>query len=368
MSDLPKVGARVRFLNTTGGGIVRRVLRSSGVVYVEDESGFELPVLANEVVQVEEGATIVPKPKREESIEEALGKRDKVTAPTVPTYQPKPKRSADSEGEQLNVSLCYLPEEGGKIGSCHYEVYLVNESNYDLAVVYTSGKSRAQELRYQGVVPFDSSEMLEHFSPEELPERLRSTFQLLAFKEEGVPYRPKPAISVELKVDGARFFRENAFVKTPYFDDPAILFELVKEDQPLVTNKVDAEQLAREMMQKKVEPQGQHSRHKAVEHKPKVRRNEPLVVDLHIDELVDSTHGLEAKDMLELQLKRVEEVLGAHRKPMHKGMKIIFIHGKGEGVLRQAVLSLLKRKYPRYEVQDASFQEYGFGASQVTIR
>ena len=45
-----------------------------------------------------------------------------------------------------------------------------------------------------------------------------------------------------------------------------------------------------------------------------------------------------------------------------------FIHGKGEGVLRKAVWDLIHRKFPRHDLQDASFQEYVFGATQVTIR
>ena len=46
----------------------------------------------------------------------------------------------------------------------------------------------------------------------------------------------------------------------------------------------------------------------------------------------------------------------------------VFIHGKGEGVLRKALLDELKRKYPRCEAQDASFREYGFGALLVIIK
>lgn len=353
------IGDKVRFLNTTGGGIVRKVLRSSGVVYVEDESGFEIPVLFNEVIKVEDSTVSAPPEKRK-------NQEDLTSSPKVQTKEkhlPSPKRGSDPSGELLNISLCYLPEEGGHIGQCHYEVYLVNDSNYDIFVTYTSGHSAAQELRYAGIVPFDSSEMLESFSPEELSDRSRNTFQIIAFKEEGIPYRPKRTIDVELKVDGARFFKENAFVETPYFDDRAIIFELVKDDQALVTNKIDAEKLAAEMMSSKVIPEK-----KQTLPEPPQKPNEKLVIDLHIHEVVDSTVGLEPRDMLELQLKRVEEVLRAHRKPSFKGKKIIFIHGKGEGVLRQAVLDLLRRKYPKYDLQDASFQEYGFGATQVTIR
>ena len=52
----------------------------------------------------------------------------------------------------------------------------------------------------------------------------------------------------------------------------------------------------------------------------------------------------------------------------HKGQRIVFIHGKGEGVLRNAIVNELRYKYKKYTYQDASFQEYGYGATQVTIR
>ena len=39
-----------------------------------------------------------------------------------------------------------------------------------------------------------------------------------------------------------------------------------------------------------------------------------------------------------------------------------------DGVLRKALLDELKRKYPDCRHQDASFQEYGFGATMVTIK
>ena len=48
-------------------------------------------------------------------------------------------------------------------------------------------------------------------------------------------------------------------------------------------------------------------------------------------------------------------------------IQVVFIHGKGEGVLRKAVLDELKRKYKNCEAQDASFREYGFGATLVTV-
>jgi dsDNA-specific endonuclease/ATPase MutS2 len=50
-----------------------------------------------------------------------------------------------------------------------------------------------------------------------------------------------------------------------------------------------------------------------------------------------------------------------------KGQRIVFIHGKGDGVLRKAILTELKTKYPACRWQDASFKEYGYGATMVTV-
>lgn len=40
---------------------------------------------------------------------------------------------------------------------------------------------------------------------------------------------------------------------------------------------------------------------------------------------------------------------------------------RGEGVLRSELLKELKRAYKGCTYQDASFREYGFGATMVTI-
>ena len=88
-------------------------------------------------------------------------------------------------------------------------------------------------------------------------------------------------------------------------------------------------------------------------------------MDLHIHEITDTTAGMEPKDMLAMQLDVVRKTMKEHSR--RKGQKIVFIHGKGDGVLRKEVLALLKKEYPEAKVQDASFREYGFGASLVTV-
>lgn len=91
-----------------------------------------------------------------------------------------------------------------------------------------------------------------------------------------------------------------------------------------------------------------------------------LEIDLHATELLDTTAGMNATDIKEYQLDVFRRTMKEHLKD--KGRRIVFIHGNGDGVLRRAILSELRRDYSHCQWQDASFQQYGFGATMVTIR
>ena len=93
---------------------------------------------------------------------------------------------------------------------------------------------------------------------------------------------------------------------------------------------------------------------------------EILECDLHINSLLDNTNGLSNADMLHVQLDKFREMMNANIK--RHGAKIVFIHGKGEGVLRKALMDALKKKYPKCEAQDASFREYGLGGTWATVK
>ena len=85
-----------------------------------------------------------------------------------------------------------------------------------------------------------------------------------------------------------------------------------------------------------------------------------------LTELLETTAGMTAADILEYQLDVFRRTLDQYK--AHRGKKLIFIHGKGEGVLRHAIIHELNYKYKHYSYQDASFREYGYGATQVTIK
>ena len=95
------------------------------------------------------------------------------------------------------------------------------------------------------------------------------------------------------------------------------------------------------------------------------QKNEILEVDLHAHEILETTKGMDARAIKDYQLSVFTRTMDEHIR--EKGRKIVFIHGKGEGVLRKAIIDTLKDKYKSCEYQDASFQQYGFGAMMVIV-
>ncbi len=88
-----------------------------------------------------------------------------------------------------------------------------------------------------------------------------------------------------------------------------------------------------------------------------------LEVDLHINQLIKSTRGLDNYDMLNLQLDTAKSKIEfAISKRISK---VVFIHGVGEGVLKAELQSLLNR-YP-VKFYDASYKKYGLGATEVYV-
>ncbi len=86
-------------------------------------------------------------------------------------------------------------------------------------------------------------------------------------------------------------------------------------------------------------------------------------VDLHLHELVDSEIGMSNYDKLSLQIKVAKKELEKAISKKHP--KIVFIHGRGAGVLKNELQNLFS-KY-NVDFHDASFTEYGQGATEVII-
>lgn len=380
---MAKIGDRVRFLNATGGGVITRI--EGKTVYVEDEDGFESPILLKDVVVVlpagHEAAVKGSKIMFDQKAFDAGRKTDEVQTPKPveqPVQEPKPEPVEETRhGDTPSLTLAFEPENIKKLSSTRFTGVLVNDSNYyfDFTFLKRSAEDRGWELVYRGTVNPNELIDLVVLTHEELPDFGRVALQGIGYKQQKV-FPMLPPLNVARKLDLTKFHKLHCFRESKYFDTPVLEFPLVNAGEVVAQIEVDAKKLeegiksvpdkdlAKELSKKyKTEIGKKGDGGNAA---PSPFKKLPLIeVDLHIGELTDTLSGMEPKDMLEMQLAEVKKTMNAHSKRI--GQKIVFIHGKGEGVLRKAVLDLLKKDYPKAELQDASFREYGFGATLVTI-
>lgn len=360
---MAKIGDIVRFLNSVGGG---RIIRIDGnIAHVEDSDGFEVPVLLKECVVVDDNPAPAPSDVRNTSTTVkapavAVATNEGTSMPSDPDID----TSETTGGNQLNLVLGYEPAEIKHLATTTFDAYLVNDSNYYL---YFSYMTRADgetgwTTRYAGIVEPNIQLRIDSISNNMLAGIDHIAFQYIAFKQDR-PFDLKAPALIEYNFDATRFFKLHCFHDNPYFDTPVIAYDLVKDDRPQRQHKIDSSQLEKAIRQKR-----------AIDRKPLVRRQlkkadkrngEIIEVDLHIDQLIDNTNGLSPADMLNLQIDEFRRVMDQNQR--RHGQRIIFIHGKGEGVLRNAIMKELNHRYKGHQVQDASFQEYGYGATQVTI-
>ena len=379
-----KIGDKVRFLSEVGGGRVSG-FQGKDIVLVEDEDGFEIPTSVHDVVVVEQddyamgkmiSAKMEAQQKAEEhaatelhqdsrSIKSILNAHDEQTDMHVDEYD-----AADREitfrapvqeregGNKLSAYLAFVPVDIKEITHTRFETYIVNDSNYYIHYSYLVAEGNAWTLKSVGEVEPNTKLFIEEFGREVLNDMGRIGVQLTAYKKDK-PFLLKPAIDVQFRIDPVKFYKLHVFEENEFFEQPSLLFTIVDNDEVARPLVVDSKRLKEQM----------YKDEKIIAHEGKKKRKKDdgtLVIDLHADELLETTAGMNAADILHYQLDVFKKTMDENKKK--KGQKIVFIHGKGEGVLRHALVHELNYRYKSCTYQDASFQEYGYGATQVTIK
>ena len=379
-----KIGDKVRFLSEVGGGRVSG-FQGKDFVLVEDEDGFEIPTSVHDVVVVEQddyamgkmiSAKMEAKQKAEEhaatelhqdsrSIKSILNDHDEHVDMHVEEYD-----AADREitfkapvleregGNKLSAYLAFVPVDLKEVTNTRFETYIVNDSNYYIHYSYIVAEGNAWTLKSVGEVEPNTKCFIEEFGREVLNEMGRIGIQLTAYKKDK-SFLLKPAIDVQFRIDPVKFYKLHLFEENDFFEQPSLLFTIVDNDEVARPLVVDSKRLKEQM----------YKDEKIVAHEGKKKRQKDdgtLIVDLHADEVLETTAGMNAADILHYQLDVFRKTMTEYKNK--KGQKIVFIHGKGEGVLRQAIVHELNYRYKSCSYQDASFQEYGYGATQVTIK
>ena len=228
-----KIGDQVRFLNEIGGGRVAG-FQGKNIVLVEDEDGFQVPMLMTEVVVVGE------EDYGTEHMVEMKSQNDKAKANQTKASEDKPepedkpitfkaKPMERKGGDRLSAYLAFVPMDVKELLQTRFESYLINDSNYYLRYVYMTGENNAWTVRAEGELEPNTKEFIEEFGRDDLNGLEHCCVQMIAYKRDKT-FLLKPTVNAQLNVDTVKFYKLHAFHDNDFFEQPALVYTLIEND------------------------------------------------------------------------------------------------------------------------------------------
>jgi len=344
-----KVGDKVKFLNDVGGGIVTGFVNKN-VANVENEDGFEIPYPISKLIN--ESAPELSKDYK--------GPKTETFSSETEIKAEKPEMETEGKiitGKDLpEFFFCFVPTDSKNPLAGEIEMYLVNDSNFNVLYHFSHFTGTHYISVGHGNVKPNSKIKLESMVQSELNELPDYCFQLIYFANEQKEWQ-QPILK-KFKINPVKFYKESSYHSNFFFENNAMILQISDNILDTELDKLTEEDFKKVVKLKEPKPEAKIAANK--------KTAEVVEVDLHIHELIDNPTGLSNKELLEIQLEKAESEMNAAIKTAVK--RIVFIHGVGQGVLKQELTKLLQKKFPKHYHQDASFKEYGYGATMVILR
>ncbi|WP_411273150.1 Smr/MutS family protein [Daejeonella sp.] len=309
-----KLGEFVRFVEERREGYITRIIDDQTIA-VTDEDGFEIPVLASQVTRVH-------------------GK----SADDEPVFENS--KAVDAEFISSGILLAIVPDK--KAGSVVH-INLVNGTSYVLLAVLTTEKSDKFKGQFYGVITPKSAVQMYSASLNELDQWPKIHLQIL-FSSGNTKELKKP-------IEFSEKFRAKDFSgakkTSEYLEQAAWLIQL-DSDEPIIDPQKLKESFYRPAAEKlQVENPGKE-------------------IDLHIEKLRDDHQYLKNSEILDIQVAFFRKKLDAAI--VHKLPSVIFIHGSGNGTLRNEICKVAS-KHPQVKTfMDAYREKFGYGATEVFLK
>ncbi len=347
-----KKGDKVKFLYQDDHGTVTRVM-GNGIVMVLNSDDFEVPAQVSELIldaSATEQEQKAPKPTYVDELQARV--QVKVEAKKSAPLAAQKNSTADD----VSLWAGFVPADGKAIDKCDLDFYLINDSGYRICYnLFVPVEGSTLMSSVSGILEPDTKELVDTIKRADLSNLSVYRFQLI-FAKDRQSSIIKPA-EAELKMHAPKFYQRNYYKVNDFFDEDAVVLPVYQSGAMASAIKDLADMSA----QAKDQPCNQADKAK------KLKRQEKEVVDLHMTEIIEDERGMSPKEMLDYQMKVFREKLDEFIKDPNV-RKAIFIHGKGNGTLKLEIRKCLDRNYKRYEYQDASFEEYGGGATLVYVK
>jgi hypothetical protein len=352
-----KVGDKVNFLNESGGGVITEIIDSK-MVKVEVDDGFEMPVLTSELI-LDFRALEMEEIEKEYSNVAAYTTND-----NKPEQEEEPSRISEinpflTVREEQGIYFVYEPHEQQWLLTGEIDVFLVNNTKYDILYsIFLEQDDVLTGVDY-GSVPSDSKVIITTIERDELTNWTKGYVQILFHADE--PDKIIMPLHSQLNVKTGRFYKEGSYVSNTLVQGKALIVNI----SPLAALEIVSDNPVKQ----KVGNVSKKRKSETVEEKPLIEKHRTAdreaVVDLHIAELIDNITGLTGVDMLNIQINYFKKALQSAI--LNDYEKVTFIHGVGNGVLKDAIIKELNN-YEGLENRMASITKFGVGALDVHIK
>ncbi|WP_345952573.1 Smr/MutS family protein [Mucilaginibacter sp. PAMB04168] len=312
-----KLGDFVRFVDERREGYVTRIFDEQ-MIGVTGDDDFEIPVLASKVTTVH----------GHQSGSQASGGDVRGTL-AVPA------------GE-FKTNGVYLGVVSDVKAASVVHFHLINETSYQLMVTLITEKQQFKG-EFIGILQPKSATAIYSAQLADIQVWPKFNLQILFYTQQDMKPAQPLVFSDKFKA------KDFAGAKKPL---PVINQQgwLIRLDEPEMV--IDAEKLKESFFKPAVEKQ---------------EVEKPLSeVDLHIEKLRQDHHFMGSQEILRVQLEHFKKALDAAI--VHQLPEITFIHGAGNGTLRNELHKQLSKHQKVQTFMDARKEKFGYGATKVLLK
>ena len=346
-----KIGDKVKFIDEMGGGIVTKVI-DSRLVKIKTDDGFEMPVVTSNLMP--DYRSMPDEDKVRQTIPASIITQEEEEPEFISEINPW-----GTVKEEKGVYLAFEPHEQQWLLTGDMDVVLMNNTSYELLFsLFLERDNNIEGVDFSSV-PANSKIVIETISREDIDQWISGYLQLLFHSDmPGKVYLPVHSV-IDIKT--GRFFKEGSYRSNTLLSGKAIIITIITQGSMSVISNSESDRKSDIIIEQT---------------KSKPKRELQLIdkystsqgnaeVDLHIAELVENILGLSSLDMLKIQVDTFKKVL--ENAIVNDYQKITFIHGVGNGVLKNAIIKELD-DYEGIENRMASISKFGVGAIDIIIK
>ena len=314
-----KLGDFVRFVDEKMEGFVTRIIDDQ-MIGVTGDDDFEIPVLASKVT-------------------------------TVHGYEPNGKaksivvEEAQLSSDDFQTRGVYIAVVSDTKANSVVHFYLVNDTSFQLLVSLTTKQPRQFKGEFAGIITPRTTVKIYSAQLADLQLWPEFIFNIVFYTKQNI--EPAAPLSINKRFKAKDFSAPKKQI--PLLSPPTTGW-LIQLDEPELI--IDAQKLKEsffgptEEMAPIEKPAGE--------------------VDLHIEKLNNDYQFLNSSEILTMQLSYFHKALDAAI--VHQLPEIIFIHGSGNGTLKNEIQKVLSKHQKIQTFMDARKEKFGYGATRVILK